>query len=100
MSTTVFAPFTITFRRLVISADIFRTLSDLHCFPFPQSESVDGTCRPASTGLTMAIARSNWLAADRKLNRAAKTAAFITFFVVDHNAPPVVVTARQTARLC
>jgi hypothetical protein len=35
----------------------------------------------------MAIAHSGWLAADGELNRAAKTAAFVSLSVT-HDAPP------------
>jgi len=77
VASTSLAPLPIAARRLAESADIICAPRDFHCVGLPQSEGVDGPCRPGSARLAMAIAHRSSLAADSELNRTAKTAAFV-----------------------
>lgn len=46
MAAAGFAPLAIALRRFVIRGDIFFAPRNLDAFRLPQSEGVDGTCRP------------------------------------------------------
>ena len=85
---TGFAPFAIAVGGLVVGVDVVSSARDLYRVGFPQCERVDGSRGPDATRVTMTISHGGRLAADRELNRAAKAAATVCFFLT-HSTPRV-----------
>src|SRR5882757_7560069 len=84
MAATGLAPFAEAHGRLVVGADIVRTLGHLHRIGLPQAERVDRARRPVAARLAMAIAHRGRLAAHREFDGAAEAASF----VIGHIPPP------------
>src|SRR5512139_3570243 len=83
--------------RLVIGADVVRSLRDLNGLRLPQAEGIDRAGRPMPAGRAVAIAHRVRLTTHCELNGPAKATAPVTIFLAHVYIPDYCLTAETSA---